>query len=62
MTWSDLMMKIGSQLWLVIMLILVLWSEENGAFPANNVRKLLKGDYNSKPHVPAPAQNNKKDG
>ena len=49
MTWSDLMMKIGSQLWLVIMLILVLWSEENGAFPANNVGKLLRGTYNSKP-------------
>ena len=55
MTWSDLMMKIGSQLWLVIMLILVLWSEENGAFPANNVRKLLKGTYNSKTNGPASA-------
>lgn len=43
MTMSDLMMKIGSQLWLVIMLILVLWSGETSAFPANSVRKLLTG-------------------
>lgn len=48
MTMSDLMMKIGSQLWLVIMLILVLWSEEKGVFPANRVRALLQGDYNAK--------------
>jgi hypothetical protein len=43
MTMSDLMMKIGSQLWMVIMLILILWSGEEGSFPANSVRKLLTG-------------------
>jgi hypothetical protein len=43
MTMSDLMMKIGSQLWIVIMLILVLWSGEEGSFPANQVRNLLTG-------------------
>jgi hypothetical protein len=43
MTMSDLMMKIGSQLWLVIMLILILWSGEEGSFPTNQVRKLLTG-------------------
>ena len=52
-TMSDLMMKIGSQLWLVIMLILVLWSEENDTFPVNSVRKLLKGDYNTKTVAPS---------
>ena len=45
MTMSDLMMKIGSQLWLVIMLILVLWSGEDGLFPANNVRELITEMY-----------------
>jgi len=43
MTMSDLMMKIGSQLWLVIMLILILWSGEEGSFPSHQVRKLLTG-------------------
>ena len=43
MTMSDLMMKIGSQLWLVIMLILVLWSGDAGAFPDVEVRKMLEG-------------------
>jgi hypothetical protein len=43
MTMSDLMMKIGSQMWLVIMLILILWSGEEGSFPTNQVRKLLTG-------------------
>jgi hypothetical protein len=51
---SDLMMKIGSQLWIVIMLILVLWSGEEGLFPANNVRALLEGDYNAKPSTAPP--------
>lgn len=41
MTMSDLMMKIGSQMWLVMMLILVLWSGEEASFPSNSVRKLL---------------------
>lgn len=49
MTMSDLMMKIGSQLWLVIMLILILWSGEEGSFPANSVRKLLTGVMTSSP-------------
>ena len=48
MSMSDLMMKIGSQLWLVIMLILVLWSEEKGTFPSNNVRTLLANGYKTK--------------
>lgn len=48
MTMSDLMMKIGSQLWLVIMLILVLWSGEEGLFPANNVRELITEMYPKK--------------
>lgn len=42
MIMSDLMMKIGSQLWLVIMLILVLWSGDAGAFPDVEVRKILQ--------------------
>jgi len=45
MTMSDLMMKIGSQLWIVIMLILILWSGEEGSFPANHVRELIKKMY-----------------
>jgi len=49
MTMSDLMMKIGGQLWMVIMLILILWSGEDGLFPANNVRKLLSGEIKSPP-------------
>jgi hypothetical protein len=53
MTMSDLMMKIGSQLWMVIMLILVLWSEEKGAIPGNNIRRLLTGDFNRKTVVSA---------
>ena len=53
-TMSDLMMKIGSQLWIVIMLILVLWSGEEGLFPANSVRALLEGDYNAKPSTAPP--------
>jgi hypothetical protein len=48
MTMSDLMMKIGSQIWMVIMLILVLWSGEEGSFPANHVRKLITGVYQAK--------------
>ena len=55
MSMSDLMMKIGSQLWLVIMLILVLWSEEKGPFPANNIHTLLTNGYKTKP-APAPSK------
>lgn len=43
MTLTDLMMKIGKQLWLVVMLILILWSGDAGTFPSANVRKLLQG-------------------
>lgn len=57
MSMSDLMMKIGSQLWLVIMLILVLWSEEKGPFPANNIHTLLTNGYKTKPApVTAPSK------
>ena len=52
MTMSDLMMKIGSQLWIVIMLILILWSGEEGLFPSSNVRKLLTGDIKTPPTNP----------
>jgi len=55
MTMSDLMMKIGSQLWIVIMLILVLWSGEEGVLPGKNIRKLLAGDDMKTASAPAPA-------
>jgi len=55
MTMSDLMMKIGRQMWLVILLILVLWSGEEGPFPASNVRKLISGSFTAPLLPPLPA-------